>query len=118
MFFQIALSCGFFIGPLINSYVIQDTRGWQWACGWIAIATGITWLFAVFFVHETSYPHRDLDAPAEKFGPKRSFFASMGVTIGYNKEASPIRTLMNICKIAILPPVVWGGITVGVFTGW
>ena len=118
MFFQIALSCGFFIGPLINSYVFQDTRSWPWACGWIAIAAGINWLAAVFLVHETTYLDRDVTAPAERYGPKRSFFANMGVTIGFNRQPSFFRSLLDIFSIAVLPPVVWGGITVGVFTGW
>ena len=70
MFFQLALSFGFFIGPLINSYIIQDTESWRWACGWIAVAGGINWLVAVFMIHETSYPNRDVSVPAANYHPK------------------------------------------------
>ena len=118
MFFHLALSCGVFIGPLINSYIIQDTKSWQWTCGWIAIAAGANWLTALFLFHETAYHRRDVTAPAETFGPKRSFLANMSLTVGFNKQASFFRSLNDILAIAIRPPVLWGGILVGVFTGW
>jgi MFS family permease len=118
MLCQIGLSFGFFLGPLINAYVVEDTRSWQWACGWLAIAGGVTWLIAIFALHETSYPHRQIDAPAETYGPKRGFWAQKAINMGYNKKASLFKTILDICEISLYPPVVWAGITTGVFVGW
>lgn len=117
MIFHVALSCGFFIGPVINGYVVQDTNSWQWACGWIAIASGINWLIALFSIRETSYPNRDVNAPSSSFGPKRGLLSHLSVTRGYNREESFLNSLYNIISIAVYPPVVWAGITVGVFVG-
>ncbi|KAH8817481.1 major facilitator superfamily domain-containing protein [Xylogone sp. PMI_703] len=118
MIFQIALSCGFFIGPLINAYLVQNTGSWQWNCGWIGIAAGANFLVAIFTVHETAYVSRDVNAPAESFGPKRSFLSSMSLTKGYNKNASFFTSLYNIFSVAIYPPVIWAGTITGVFVSW
>jgi MFS family permease len=118
MLFQIALGCGFFIGPLINAYIVQDTSSWQWTCGWIAIASGVNFLIAIFTLHETAYYPRDVNAPADSFSPKRSFLSAMSLTQGYNKHASFFRSLFDIFSMAVYPPIVWGGITTGVFVSW
>jgi MFS family permease len=52
MIFHLALSSGFFLGPLICAYVVQYTS-WRWACGWIAIAASVTLLAVIFLVRET-----------------------------------------------------------------
>jgi MFS family permease len=118
MIFHVAFSCGFFIGPLINGYVVQETDGWKWTCGWIAIASGVNLLVALFTVRETAYYNRDVNAPVESFGPKRGFLSYMSVTRGYNRYASFFTSLYNIVSIGLYPPVVWAAITVGVFGGW
>ncbi|KAF2093864.1 MFS general substrate transporter, partial [Rhizodiscina lignyota] len=117
MFFQIALSFGFFIGPLINSYVIEDAGSWQWACGWLAIAAGVDFLVALLFVRETSYS-RDTNANPLVTREKRGFLASMAVNVGFNPKASFFKSMLDIFIIATCPPVFWGGILVGIFVGW
>ena len=118
MLFQIALGCGFFIGPFINAYATQYTGSWQWNCGWIAIASGANFLVAVFTLHETAFPSRDVHAPAEAFGPKTSFLSGMSLTRGYNKHSSFLKSFFNIFSMVVYPPIVWGGITTGVFVSW
>lgn len=118
MLFQIALSCGFFIGPLINAYLVQDTGSWQWTCGWIAIASGANFLVAIFTLHETAHHSRDINAPAESFSPKRSFLSGMSLTRGHNKHASFFKSMYNIFSMAIYPPIIWAGTTTGVFVSW
>ena len=118
MIFQIALSCGFFIGPLINAYVVQYTGSWQWTCGWIGIASGANFLIAIFTLHETAYHDRDIDAPAESFGPKNSFISNLSVTQGYNRRASFFKSLYNIFSMAVYPPIIWAGVTTGAFVSW
>ena len=118
MLFQIALGCGFFIGPLINAYATQYTDSWQWNCGWIAIASGANFLVAIFTLHETAFPSRDVHAPAEAFGPKTSFLSGMSLTRGYNKHSSFLKSFINIFSMVVYPPIVWGGITTGVFVSW
>jgi MFS family permease len=119
MFFQFALSCGFFLGPLINAYVAQYTGGWQWTCGWIAIAAGVNCVVAVFTLWETSYPNRGLSTtidPGTK--ARRGMISNMSLKRGYNRNISFLRSMYDILVLAIYPPVTWGGILVGVFVGW
>jgi MFS family permease len=118
MIFHVAFSCGFFIGPLINGYVVQYSGSWQWTCGWIAIASGVNLLIALFTIRETTYYNRDVNAPVSSFGPMRGFLSHLAVTRGYNRHASFLMSLYNIISIAVYLPVVWAGITVGVFAGW
>ncbi|RFU24129.1 hypothetical protein B7463_g12211, partial [Scytalidium lignicola] len=117
MIFQIALGSGFFIGPLINAYLVTDTGSWQWNCLWIGIATGANFVVALFTVHETVYHNREINAPVETFDPKRSFFSNMSLTRGYSKQASFFKSLYDIFSVIVYPPVIWGGLT-GVFVGW
>ena len=118
MVFQISLSSGFFIGPLINAYIVQATHGWQWTCGWIAIAAGANLLVAIFTVRESTYVNRNVDAPESAFEPKRGAFAHMDLTRGVNKNAPFVESFLNIFALAMYPPLAWAGVTVGVFVGW
>jgi MFS family permease len=62
MIFHMALSSGFFLGPLIDAHVTQYSS-WRVSCEWIAVAAGATWSVGFFTVHETSYYNRDVYAP-------------------------------------------------------
>jgi MFS family permease len=116
MFFQLALSSGFFIGPFINAFVTQYSGGWQWTCGWIAIAAGVNWVVAVFTVWETSHPSpADDSRPIE---PKLGFMDHLSLTRGYKKDVNAFRVLADILMLAIYPPITWGGILTGIFVGW
>jgi MFS family permease len=53
MIFHMALSCGFFLGPLINAYVVQYSS-WRTECLWNAIASFATWAVAILTAHESS----------------------------------------------------------------
>jgi MFS family permease len=117
MIFHMALSCGVFLGPLINAYTVQYSS-WRVSCEWIAIAAGILWVIAIFTVHETTYYQRDVNAPASAFGPKKSFKQKMGITSGYNKDLSYLKALGSTVAVIAYPPVLWSGLTVGTFVGW
>jgi MFS family permease len=114
MFFQLSLSCGFFVGPVINAYIVQNTGGWQWCCGWIAIAAAFNWVLVVFFVWETNVPR----AQREKIQPRHSWLSRMSVTKGYDKDSSFWRALKDIVILAMYPPITWAGILTGALVGW
>jgi MFS family permease len=117
MIFHMALSCGFFLGPLINAYVVQFSS-FRVSFEWIAIAAGVTWVVAIFTVNETAYYNRDVKAPESAYGPKNTFVQRMGVTIGYNKDQNIFTAFVNTLAVASYPGVFWSGITVGTFVGW
>ncbi|CAK7219707.1 hypothetical protein SBRCBS47491_003938 [Sporothrix bragantina] len=120
MIFHMALSIGFFLGPLICAYITQEV-GWRWTCGLIAIAGGVTFLVGIFTIRETNYPPRTPEAvevPAERFPPKRTTLQWMSMTVGYNKDVSFWRMFVRILAMAAYPPVLWTGVTVGTFVGW
>jgi MFS family permease len=119
MFFHLAMSCGFFLGPLIEAYITQY-GGWRWNCGFIAVAAAATLVVGFFTIHETSYPEgrNDLDRPVESYAPKRSFISKLGLTHGYNKNGSFFRSVVDILSLLAYPPVTWVGMTVGSFVAW
>ncbi|CAK7210553.1 hypothetical protein SEUCBS140593_000865 [Sporothrix eucalyptigena] len=120
MIFHMALSIGFFLGPLICAYITQ-TVGWRWTCGLIAIAGGTTFLVGLVTIRETNYPARTPEAvkkPAEGFPPKHSLLQWMSLSHGYNKDVSFWKTFIRILSMAAYPPVLWTGVTVGTFVGW
>jgi MFS family permease len=133
MIFHMTLSCGFFIGPLINAYVVQYSS-WRNECLWIAVVTFALWSVAFFTVYESSYYHRDVNALGSSFGPKKSFAQLLSVTGGYNKEANFFVSVYNTVAVVAYPPVLWAGklatrkfqkiiltclgLTVGTFVGW
>ncbi len=108
MIFHMTLSCGFFIGPLINAYVVQYSS-WRIECLWIAIVTFVLWGIAFFTVYESSYYHRDVNAPESSYGPKKTFSQMLSVTSGYNKEVSFLRAVYNTFAVVAYPPVLWAG---------
>jgi MFS family permease len=120
MFFQLALSCGFFLGPVINAYITQYAGGWQWTCGWIAVAAGANCVVAIFTLWETSYPARYRnDGSSNTVLPvRRSFMEQLSVTHGFNRNGQFFQSLWDILILAVFPPVTWGGVMVGIFVGW
>jgi MFS family permease len=119
MFFHLALSCGFFLGPFFEAFITQYA-GWRWNCGFIAIVAAAILLVGIFTIHETSYPpgRADLDRPAESYPPKRTYFSKLALTHGYNKNASFFRSFFDIISLVAYPPVFWVGCTIGAFVGW
>ena len=117
MIFHLALSFGFFLGPFLNSYVLQYS-GWRWICGWLAVATGITWLVAIFTIHETAYRHRDVNAPRSSYNTKRKFRHNLSPSLGWDKQANFRLIVWNTISIISYPSVTWAGCTVGAFVGW
>jgi MFS family permease len=69
MAFHMALSSGFFLGPLIDTYITRYSS-WRVSCEWITVAAGATWSVAFFTVHETSYYNRDVYAPLSSYPRK------------------------------------------------
>ena len=116
MIFHLSLSAGFFLGPVINAAIVQYV-GWRWICGWIAIASGITWLIGIFTIHETAYYGRDISAPASVYGSKASFTKMLSVSSGYNKHMSLYTGVYNNVGVLGHPAVLWAGLTVGTFVG-
>jgi hypothetical protein len=82
------------------------------------MAAGVTWVVSVFTVYETSYYNRNVDAPLDSYEQKKSFIQQLGVTSGYNKDMSFFRVLCNTVAVIGYPPVMWTGLTNGVFVGW
>lgn len=117
MIFHIALSAGFFLGPLINAFVVQYAS-WRVANEWLAIAAGVTWVVGLFTIHETSYYKRDVNASEASYPPRRGLLRNMGVTLGFNREQSLWKALWNTIAVVAYPPVLWSGLTVGTFVGW
>lgn len=117
MIFHMALSSGFFLGPLIDAYIIQYSS-WRVYCEWIAAAAGATSLVVFFTVHETTYCNRDVYAPLSSYPRKRTFTNKLSVTRGYNPQQSFCEALCNTIAVFAYPGIFWSGITIGVFVGW
>ncbi|KAL4928106.1 major facilitator superfamily domain-containing protein [Aspergillus undulatus] len=111
MVFHLALTSGLFIGPLINAYLVQE-GDWRWMCYFLAIAVGVVFVVAAFTVRETTYRQ---DKPRVA---KRSTWQWMSLTLGYNPDASFIRTLLDIiCNVAY-PQLLWASFSIGISVGW
>jgi MFS family permease len=117
MIFHMALSSGFFLGPLIDAYITQYSS-WRVSCEWIAVAAGATWSVAFFTVHETNYYNRDVYAPLSSYPRKRTFINKLDVTRGYNPQQSFGKALCSTVAVFAYPGILWSGITIGVFVGW
>lgn len=119
MMFQIALSAGFFLGPLVCAYITQDLS-WRWSCGLLAVCGGATLLFGTVFIRESNYPREEADVnlPASSYPPKRSFVSWMSVTRGYNKNESFFKIVGRTLALIAYPPILWTGLTIGTFVGW
>lgn len=117
MIFHLSLSAGFFLGPAVNAAIVQYA-GWRWICGWIAIASSVTWLIGIFTIHETAYYDRDVSAPASLYGPKKTSLKMLGVTSGYNEHLSLFAAVYRNIGVIGYPAILWAGLTVGTFVGW
>ena len=119
MLFHFALSCGFFLGPLISAYITQEA-GWRWSCGFLAIAGGVTFLVGFFTIRETNYPRpkADITLHTLTYPAKKNFISWLSVTNGYDKEGSFFGTFWRIIYLFAYPPIIWTGLTVGSFVGW
>lgn len=113
MFFHLAMTAGLFLGPLINAYLVQE-ENWRWMCYFLAIAVGVVFLVAIFTIRETSYVKRHQAQP----GRRRSQWQWMSLTVGYDRNASFIQTLLDILANATYPPLIWCSLTIGISVGW
>ncbi|KAI7235461.1 MFS general substrate transporter [Hortaea werneckii] len=120
MYFHIALASGIFLGPLLNAWIVQ-LQDWRWSCGFLAIAGGVVFVLAVFFIRETQYYHRGYQYHEDEIPKKRSYLRWLSLTVGFN-STNPVqtffRTFWDIVRMAFYPPVFWVGCLVGVFVGW
>lgn len=89
-------------------------------CGFMAIAASATFLVGFFTIHETAYKRErvNFELPKAEYPPKRSWLASLSLTSGYYPEASFWGWLGNTLVLLAYPPVVFVGLTIGVFVGW
>ncbi|KAL3489207.1 major facilitator superfamily domain-containing protein [Aspergillus germanicus] len=111
MVFHLALTSGLFIGPLINAYLVQE-EGWRWMCYFLAVAVGVNFVAAVFTIRETTY------LKGRPRVAKRSAKQWMSLTLGYNPNASFVRTLLDIiCNVAY-PQLLWAAFSIGISVGW
>ncbi|EYE93149.1 putative polyamine transporter [Aspergillus ruber CBS 135680] len=113
MIFHLAMTGGLFIGPLINAYLVQE-QGWRWMCFFLAIAVGVVFVFSIFTIRETSYLQKDNVETQEK----RTQRQWMSLAIGYDRQASFVRTLVDILTNAAYPPLIWCAFTIGISVGW
>ncbi|TAQ86417.1 hypothetical protein B7494_g5261 [Chlorociboria aeruginascens] len=118
MIFHMAISSGLFLGPLINSYVIQYST-WRVSCIWVAIAAGVTFIIVIFTIHETSYYNRDLiSSSIIAFDPKRTFIKELSITRGYDKDSNYFRSILNIFAIISYPTVLWASLLIPAMLGY
>jgi predicted MFS family arabinose efflux permease len=119
MIFHLALSTGFFLGPLFCAYITQGV-GWRWTCGMIACAAGGTFAVGFFTIRESNYSRSGVaaNAPASAYPPKRNFISWLSLTRGFRKEESFVRNVANMIALVAYPPITWTGLTVGTFVGW
>lgn len=113
MIFHLAMTGGLFVGPLINAYLVQE-QNWRWMCYFLAIAVGVVFVFSIFTIRETSYLQEDNVETREK----RTQRQWMSLTIGHDRQASFVRTLVDILTNAAYPPLIWCAFTIGISVGW
>ncbi|KAJ4394659.1 hypothetical protein N0V93_003878 [Gnomoniopsis smithogilvyi] len=120
MCFSLAISAGTFVGPLFNAY-ITEYLGWKWICGVMAIVSGVSFIASLVLIKETAYvvgpEGRDLSRPATEFPPKRKWKASLGFSLGYDRQASFFGWIAQTLTLFAYPPVVLAGLICGVFVG-
>lgn len=120
MFFNLALSSGAFLGPLINAYITQYL-GWKWMCGVMAIVSASTFLVALLLIKETAYFYgpegRDLSKPESAYPSKVAWTSSLGLTAGYDREASFFGWMFSTLVLIAYPPVLVTGLICGLFIG-
>ncbi|KAL6229591.1 hypothetical protein BDW75DRAFT_249476 [Aspergillus navahoensis] len=111
MVFHLALTSGLFVGPLINAYLVQE-ENWRWMCYFLAIAVGVVFVTAIFTVRETTYLRN-----RARLG-KRKPWQWISLTLGYNPEASFVRTLLDIVWNVGYPQLLWAAFAIGISVGW
>lgn len=120
MFFNLSLSSGAFLGPLINAYITQYL-GWKWICGVMAIVSGTTFVGALLLIKETAYivesTGRDLSKPKSAYPPKKAWASSLGLTAGYDRNASFFGWMLGTLVLVAYPPVLITGLICGLFIG-
>lgn len=120
MFFNLSISSGAFLGPLINAYITQYL-GWKWICGVMAIISGATFVGAVFLIRETAYVAgtggQDLSKPESAYPSKVTWPSSLGLTAGYDGNASFVGWMLSTAVLIAYPPVLVTGLICGLFIG-
>ncbi|KAL3481004.1 putative polyamine transporter [Aspergillus californicus] len=111
MIFHLALTSGLFIGPLINAYLVQE-EDWRWMCYFLAIAVGVVFVVAIFTIRETTY------LKSRPRTPKRTPWKWMALSLGYDPEASFLRTFLDIIFSAAYPQLLWAAFAIGISVGW
>lgn len=121
MFFNLAISSGAFLGPMFNAYITQYL-GWKWMCSVVAIPSGTTFIVALFLVKETAHvtgpEARDLEKPESEYAPKRTWASSLGLGLGFYREASFFGWVAQTVLLFAYPPVIIAGMICGLFIGW
>ncbi|KAL4870062.1 hypothetical protein BDV12DRAFT_207986 [Aspergillus spectabilis] len=111
MIFHLALTSGLFIGPLINAYLVQE-ENWRWMCYFLAFAVGAVFIMAIFTVRETTYLR------SRPRMAKRTLWQWMSLTLGYDPQASFLKTLLDILCNAGYPQLLWASFSIGISVGW
>ncbi|KAH6645112.1 polyamine transporter [Truncatella angustata] len=119
MIYHLALSGGFFLGPLIMAYIVQGA-GWRWMCGVLAIAGAATFVVGIFTIRESTYKRAQAEAtlPASAYPAKRTIVQNLDVLRGINREESFWGIVWNMVVMMAYLPITWTGFTIGVFVGW
>lgn len=112
MIFHLSMTGGLFLGPLINAYLVQE-EDWRWMCYFLAIAVGVVLFCSIFTIRETSYLQVE---PGRQ--SKRSWHHWLSLTLGFDRRASFLRTLLDILTNATYPPLIWCAFTIGIPVGW
>ncbi|KAH7314298.1 polyamine transporter [Rhexocercosporidium sp. MPI-PUGE-AT-0058] len=115
MIFHFALSSGIFLGPLISAFIIQFSE-WRMACESLAIAAGALWAFAAFLFQETTYPNRDVYAPASSYGARTNFAGVLSLGRGYDNRRNILYVLCDCITTISYPSVLWAGLFVATFS--
>lgn len=120
MFFNLSIFSGAFLGPLINAYITQYL-GWKWICGVMAIVSGASFVAGLLLIKETAYvvgsEGRDLSKPASAYPSKVGWASSLGLTAGYDRDASFIRWMFGTVVLVAYPPVLVTGLICGMYIG-
>lgn len=119
MIYHLALSGGFFLGPLIMAYIVQGA-GWRWMCGVLAIAGAFTFVASIFTIRESTYDRAraNVELPESAYPPSRTFVQRLDVLKGFNKEEKFWHIVWRMIVMMAYLPITWTGFTIGVFVGW
>lgn len=120
MFFNLSISSGAFLGPLINAYITQYF-GWKWICGVMAIVSGATFVAGLLLIKETAYvvgsEGRNLSKPESAYPSKAAWASSLSLTAGYDRDASFFGWMCGTLVLVAYPPVLVTGLVCGMYIG-